>query len=664
MEENQSYNASNLGQKKRSNSREKESLNKGSSRQGQADRVRKKPVEQEKRRTEKTPEEIARRKAARRRAAMDEQKKARKKKAKRRKRRNSILRTIGLIFLLIILAAGALLWKKYSPSKEQADKNQYYGIEQEGQLAVIINNEILENFGLFSDQKAYLPYEVVHDYINDRFYVDLNENKLLYTLPEGTVCAEVGNKEYSIGKEKQSEDYVIWKTQGSTAYVALDFVQKYSNVEFEVYDDPNRVVVTSQWGEIKVATTKKKTQVRYRGGVKSPILSDVDKKTELVVLEEEENWKKVCTRDGYIGYVKKSALKRDTTKTISRDFEEPEYTNISKDHKINMVWHNVTNEVASAGGFDKIVKAKGINTIAPTWYHISNTNGDLSSISSADYVDFAHRANIEVWATVRDFDGGISSNDETYACLSSTSHRENLINQLLADAMRTKIDGINVDFEKISSECGEHYIQFIRELSVKCRQNHLVLSVDNYVPKGYNLQYHRKEQGIVADYVVIMGYDEHFGGSKVAGPVASYNFVKEGIEETMKEVPVEKIVNGMPFFSRLWKETPKSQKRIAQEQGTEDAEYPTIVESQALGMTAAQSAVSKAGAKIVWDDEVQQNFATWQEKDATYKIWLEDEKSMEMRLELMKENNLAGCAEWALGQESSNIWSLIQKYTN
>ena len=252
---------------------------------------------------------------------------------------------------------------------------------------------------------------------------------------------------------------------------------------------------------------------------------------------------------------------------IQREFKEPEYTNISKDYTINMAWHNVTNEDANAGVLQMIAQSKGLTTIVPTWFHVADVKGSLESIASADYVNYAKQAGIEVWAAIRDFDGGINSYEESYELLSHTSSRENLINQLIAEALRIGIAGINVDFEKISEECGEHYIEFIRELSVRCRQNGIILSVDNYVPKGYNMQYDRKEQGIVADYVIIMGYDEHFAGSKEAGPVSSYNFVKEGIEETLKEVPAEKVISGIPFFTRLWKETPKTQEELNNQAG-------------------------------------------------------------------------------------------------
>lgn len=588
----------------------------------------------------------------------------RKQQARRRRKRNLIIKMILLIILVVAAIAGAFLWKRYSPSKDKADLGEYYGIEQKGQLAITINNEVVEPHGMISDGKAYVQYETVRDYISDRYYWDPNENILLYTLPKDIVRVEVGSTEYSVSNDKNSADYVILKTEGSTAYIALDFIQQYTNMEYEVYDNPERVMIVSDWGKKKVATVKKDTQVRYRGGVKSPVLTQISKKDEVVVLEDEENWRKVRTKDGFIGYVKKSALKNTETKNITREFDEPEYTNITHDYTINMVWHNVTNREANNNVLDKIAETKGLTTIAPTWYHVKNTKGDLESISSADYVEKARQLKVDVWATVRDFDGGINSQEETYELLSSTSRREKLINQLLADALQTNIAGINVDFEKVSEECGEHYIQFIRELSVKCRQSSLVLSVDNYVPKGYNQQYNRKEQGVFADYVVIMGYDEHFGGSPEAGSVSSYNFVKDGITETLKEVPADKVISGIPFFTRLWKETPKTEEQIAKAKGTDEEAYTTNVKSDALGMSAAKSKISEAGAEITWDEEAQQNFATWTDGETTYKIWLEDEKSLEPKLKLMKEYELAGSAAWALGQETSDIWALIQQYVN
>ena len=581
---------------------------------------------------------------------------------RRRRKRQRMIRFVLLIILIIAAIAGIILWKRYSPSKEQYDMKKYYGIEKDGQVGITVDNKVVEAEGKLAGGKVYVAYNIVRDYINSRFYWDPNENVLLYMLPEDMISVDVGSKDYSISKKKKSEDYVILKTEGNTAYIALDFVQQYTNIDYEVSNNPDHVMIRTKWGKTDVATVKKNTQVRYQGGVKSPVLAELKKKDEVTVVESEQNWKKVRTADGVIGYVKNKALKNEEKKNITRKFEEQDYSNISKDYTINMTWHNVTNQ--DANNAVAIAQTKGLTTLAPTWIHVADTNGNISSIASADYVSYAHKQNVEVWMTVRDFDGGISSEKESYELLSYTSRRETLITQLIAEALRVGVDGINVDFEKISDKCGEHYIEFIRELSVKCRQNGLVLSVDNYVPKSFNTQYDRKEQGIVADYVVIMGYDEYYAGSPEAGPVSSYNYVKEGITETLKEVPAEKVISGIPFFTRLWKETPKTEEELKSDKGTDAEQYSATVESDAYGMDNAQAVVKQAGVDTTWDKKAGQNYATWEADGSKYEIWLEDSKSIEAKLKLMKKYKLAGTAEWSLGQESSDIWNLIQKYVN
>ena len=583
---------------------------------------------------------------------------------RRRRKRQRMIRFVLLIILIIAAIAGIILWKRYSPSKEQYDMKKYYGREKDGQVGITVDNKVVEAEGKLAGGKVYVAYNIVRDYINSRFYWDSNENVLLYMLPEDMISVDVGSKDYSISKKKKSEDYVILKTEGNTAYIALDFVQQYTNIDYEVSNNPDHVMIRTKWGKTDVATVKKNTQVRYQGGVKSPVLAELKKKDEVTVVESEQNWKKVRTADGVIGYVKNKTLKNEEKKNITRKFEEQDYSNISKDYTINMAWHNVTNQDANNAVAQRIAQTKGLTTLAPTWIHVADTNGNISSIASADYVSYAHKQNVEVWMTVRDFDGGISSEQESYELLSYTSRRETLITQLIAEALRVGVDGINVDFEKISDKCGEHYIEFIRELSVKCRQNGLVLSVDNYVPKSFNTQYDRKEQGIVADYVVIMGYDEYYAGSPEAGPVSSYNYVKEGITETLKEVPAEKVISGIPFFTRLWKETPKTEEELKSDKGTDAEQYSTTVESDAYGMDNAQAIVKQAGVDTTWDKKAGQNYATWEADGSKYEIWMEDSKSIEAKLKLMKKYKLAGTAEWSLGQESSDILNLIQKYVN
>lgn len=584
-----------------------------------------------------------------------------KRRRKKRRRTNKVLIAILLFVIIAMVGACTLVWIKYGPTNERYDLNKYFGVEKESELGITVNNEVMEMKGLRIDNTVYIPYEIVRDYLNGRFYFDSNENILLYTLEDAIVRTDVGSKTYTIAKEEYTEDYAILKTEGHAAYIAIDFVKEYTDLDYVVYEQPGRVMIGTDFEERVVADVKRNTEVRLRGGVKSPILTEVSKGDTVRVIEEIGDWKKICTADGVVGYVKSSRLKKEEKITIDRDFQEQTFSNISVGKTINLAWHQVTSQTANNSVLEVIANTKGLTTISPTWFSVVDNAGNISSIASSTYVNYAHQSGIDVWALVDNF----SDNIDQLELLSHTSARENLVNQLISEALKSGIDGINVDFEQIPTEAGEHYIQFIRELSVKCRLNNLVLSVDNYVPMGYNAHYHREEQGVVADYVIIMGYDEHYNGSFEAGSVASYDYVKSGIEETLKDVPAEKVVNAMPFYTRLWKEVPKTEEELESQEGSEAGLYEMKVTSEALGMTAARNRVNSAGAEIVWDDKVKQNYAEWQGADgATYKVWLEDASSLEAKLQLMKEYNLAGTAAWKLGFETSDIWDLILKYVN
>lgn len=608
---------------------------------------------------------------------MDEREKRNRAQAKKRqmyrraRRRQRNMRLVAVMAVVLIVAAigGSFIWNRYSPSNEKADLKEYYGLVNDEDYAVVINNQVIEREdGISScrniDGQVYLEYSVIRDYVNKRFYWDSNENVLLYTLPTGNVSVAVGSKDYTEIMEKKSEDYVILKTEGKTAYIAVPFILQYTDMDYNAYENPNRVVITNDFHEKTVADLKRDTAVRCLGGVKSPILTTAKKVDIVTVLEDEDDWQKIATADGFIGYVPSNSLKNTRQLIVDRAFVEPQYTNISVDYTINMAWHNVTSDYSNNFVLETIAGTKGLTTIAPTWFSVADTEGNINSIASSSYVNYAHQSNLDVWATLRDFDGGISSYDETYQLLSYTSHRERLVNQVIAQALQSGIDGVNLDFELVSPQCGEHYIQFVRELSVKCRQNGLVLSIDNYVPQVYNEHYDLEEQGIVADYVIIMGYDEHTAGSYTAGSVASYNYVKQGIEDALKSVPNQKLVAAVPFYTRLWFERPKTEEELAEQEGTEAAEFQTAVTSTALTMYDARSTLEMAGVSAQWDEETKQNYAQWDADGGTYKIWLEDLSSMEERLKLIRGEKLAGVAEWKLGQEDSAVWDLILQYVN
>lgn len=548
---------------------------------------------------------------------------------------------IVLIFVIIAASVGMKLAEKYSYSKESADMEEYFGLQREEETAIVLQDEILEDKALLLDGVYYLALDTVHQYLNERFYEDKGEGLLLYTTPDDIIRTDIGSTVFIQDGAEQDAGCVIARYDSDTLYIAADYIKKFTNFSYETFTEPNRMQIYTQWEEQTLAEINKDTQIRYQGGIKSDILKDAEKGRQVIVLEEMETWAKVKL-DGVIGYVEKKRLENIHTETMEAvtDYEEPVYTNISKDYKICMAWHQVTNTAANATLSDVTASTEGLNTISPTWFSLSDNDGNFTSIASTDYVAQAHQKGLEVWGLVDNFNDEVDS----YSVLSSTTKRAHLIEGLIQAAASCGMDGINIDFEQLSEDTGEHFVQFIRELSIPCRANGIVLSIDNYVPVGNTGHYGRAEQGRVADYVIIMGYDEHWSGSAEAGSVSSIDFVEAGIQRTLDEVPAEKVINAVPFYTRVWKTEGSS------------------VTSDAVGMNSAEQFLANHGVSAVWDEATCQNYAEFEEDNVLYQVWLEDEQSLEVKLNIMARYNLAGMGAWKLGFERPSIWNVIDGY--
>lgn len=554
------------------------------------------------------------------------------------------------IVLLIVIVAGigflTRVIKKYTPSSEVMSSQEYFGLDHEGEAAIVAGSEILPYKGKILNEVAYVDYQAVKEVLNDYFYWDSENNTMLYTMPTDVVQIPAGSNSYTADGKTQSLNYNIVLIDGTETYIALDFVKQYTDISYETFHDPDRIVINNEWGDMTVASIRKAGKVRNLGGIKSPILREVEKNEVVRILEPMEDWTKILTQDGYIGYIKNDRLVKERTETRISDFVAPEYTNIQKDYKINLVWHQTTSMDANYNIIYDIANVKKVNTISPTWFSIASNDGTLDSLALADYVDTAHSNHMEVWPLVDNF----SENIDFTAVMNSTSARNKIENQLIAAAIEYSFDGINVDFENISEDAADGYIQFMRELSVMCRKKGIVLSVDVPVPMDFTAHYNRKALGEVCDYLMIMGYDEHYDGSEEAGTVASLSFEEEGIQNTLQEVAAEKVVSGIPFYTRLWCTT-------TNEDGT------TTVTSEAMGMNQAQQTLENNQVEASWDETTGQNYAQFNgESGELYQIWLEDTESLTRKLELIKNYDLGGVAEWKLGLEDDSVWDLIAKY--
>ena len=545
------------------------------------------------------------------------------------KRNKNLPVLVVAALILIVLVVGIIyeLIHMNTPSAERADLGTIYPVS-EGTAAVISNGVLSETRAVWEAKRAYLDLSIVQKELNSRFYWDSTEKLLVVT-----TAAEVA----VAASDTMFEGGPVFLNREDTIYVSLDYVAQYTNIQVDSFSNPNRVFLRTQWGESTKAEVTETAQVRTEADVKSPILTDVEPGSGLLVMEQGEDWNKVYTKDGYVGYILKEDLRDVRTETDEGPSVQPEYTRTTLDQKVFLVWHQVFEESGVNSLDSLLADAKGLNVLAPTWFSIKDEEGNLESRANHDYVQKAHDKGIQIWALVENINiEGVNAEK----LLNVTSHRTNLINGLIQYAEEYELDGINVDLEKLPSSAGEGYIQFIRELSVACRKRGLILSVDNYVPSAWTAHYHRAEQGVVADYVIIMAYDEHYNGSE-AGSTASVDFVRQGVEDTLKEVPAEKVVTAFPFYTRLWK--------------TEGAELTSEVKS----MDEAKALADSAEYTVTWQEELGQNYAEMDQDGSMYQIWLEDEASIKVKLEAVKPFDLAGLAGWKLGMESDSVWDLI-----
>ncbi len=544
------------------------------------------------------------------------------------KKRMPVLVVCLLIVLVALVGGAAYGINKLIPTRKQMSLSDYYGQNADGEAALILGTEKLDQKALISGDDVYLPIDVVDGYLNQRYYWDSENKKILYATPS------------SLTEEKASDSAggMVWLKDNSV-YLHLDYVKKYTDIDAYINKDPDRIAIQNKFSNIETVTVKKDTVIRYRGGIKSEILTEVPKNTVLRLLNEGEDWDQVATDDGYIGYIQKKKVSAADATTYERDFKSESYTYLTMDEPVNLVWHQTTSTDANNYFSDATQNMTGVNVISPTWFSIADNSGNITNIASGEYVMQAHEKGLKVWGLVDNF----SENISTTTVLSSTSARQNLEGQLIAGALKTGLDGINVDFESLSEDVGIHFLQFLRELSIQCHENNLVLSVDNPVPENFTSHYDRAEQGKVTDYVIIMGYDEHYVGSE-AGSVASLPWVEQGVKDTLTEVPAERTILAVPFYTRLWKTT---------DGGT--------LTSEAIGMDQAQKVITDNGAETYWDKTTSQNYGTYEGDGATYQIWLEDSKSIAEKVKLISKYKLAGVAEWKLGFENSGIWKIIAK---
>ncbi len=548
---------------------------------------------------------------------------------------------VVLILIVIVGAAGVVsfLINRYKPGTEYMAGNEYFNLTDENSVALIQNGELLEEQAVLIGGEPYAAYTYVESQLNSCFYWDEETKGILLTTSGGVQTLLPGDA--AVAKTPGGQPAVQQESDGKV-YISLDVVKEYTDLDYAYYSDPNRVVIRNEWDGVEQATVQSDTaQVRQKGGIKSLILADVQKGDTLLYLENLDNWCKVMTADGYTGYIQTEDIS-EPEDIEARTAKKDSYERITRDHKINLVWHQSTSTESNDAMAEMTAEMTGVNVISPTWFSVTDETGTISSLASADYVKLAHDAGREVWGLIDNFNEAF---DET-TDLAYASVRSRIIEQLLAEAASCGMDGINVDFENLKEAGIPHYLQFLRELTSAAHAQNLVVSVDTPVPQAYTMYYQRGEQARFVDYMIVMAYDEHFAGSEEAGSVSSLPFVQQAVEEMTRVMPADQVICGIPFYTRVWTE------KFGQ----------SAITSEVLGMDGAKNYAKENQMTETWDASLGQNVATVETSDARYTIWMEDEQSMEEKLKVIQSADLAGVAEWKLGFERVDVWSLISEY--
>ena len=557
-------------------------------------------------------------------------------------KQNKKLPVLIVIILIVLVLAVSFIYERLhadTPTDKMADLNDIYQSE-DGTAAVIANGVLSEARAEWRGQTAYLNLGIVRDELNDHFYWDDNEKLLLYTTANEVVRADAESTYQGVpvffeqGKNDAAE---------SRVYISLDYVSCYTNMQVETYSAPSRVFLRTIYGESEYADVAEETAVHSKANVKSPLLVKASAGSRLWVIREEgSDWLYVYVGGedgGVVGYVQRKLVSNLETVDDAGPYQQPEYTHLSLSEPIRMVWHQV--QESGLDAWDSLMEnVSGVNVLAPTWFSIVDSEGTVESRANQEYMDRAHANGMQIWALVENINSEVKLDNARL--LNTTSSRNRIIQTLIEQALAYGIDGLNVDLEGLPSSAGSGYIQFIRELSVECRKNGLILSVDNYVPSAWTTHYQRDKQAEVIDYLVIMAYDEHYNGSE-AGSTASFPFVENGIANTIAQgVPADRIICAVPFYSRIWHGDGSS------------------VSSETISMPNMQAYIAEHELTPVWEDDIAQNYVEYTDEEGTLnRIWVEDASSLQAKIDVIRNYSLAGVAGWKLGMETSDVWSIL-----
>lgn len=559
-------------------------------------------------------------------------------------RKKVMIGAVILAALLVLVLLSVAIYRYFAPNSKQAVPD--FGLGQ-NEVALLVDGALLEEKALLIEGEVYIPSATASRSIEQRIYIDKKERKLCFASPDGLLEAKADEASYTMAKESKQTEKPILLTQEGGLYVSLTFLAERSASDIQKYDNPPRLVIhKSRSKAYTVAPLNSAARLRSGPGKKYPWLTEVpEQQIEVTVetdIKQENNYMAVTTRDGITGYVPIGDVGKQESKTWKFEKTPVSFPQKSLGKTVCLGWHQMTTEAGSMSLYSGVDQARPMNVVSPTFFALSDNKGNFTSLANTSYVSQAHAKGLQVWGLINDFGKGIKLD----VILSKSSSRTKLVNGLAGAAIQYDLDGINIDFEHVKAASADAFLEFLRELVLKCHANDIIVSVDAYTPADYNAYYDLEEQGRVVDYVILMAYDEHYAGSEKSGSVSSIGFVQSGVKNILAKVPAERVVVALPFYTRLWHEV-KTKKGVR-------------VTSAAYGMSSAESLLRANDVTPKWDKKTGQYYAQYKGNGGTYKIWLEEENSLKRKMDVVAANKVAGVAFWKLGFERSATWLTVE----
>lgn len=547
----------------------------------------------------------------------------------------AVMAALLFVFLMIISTILFILYP-FATSV----KNFYF----EGENPILFHGKQMGN-GLIIEKSVYVPFSFMKEFIDDTIHYDEDSNSVIITTKDKVVQMPSESLTYYVNEKPVKLHFSPIKDKDGEIFVALDPLLNYYPIKYKLLPDTNAIWINEHGEEIvhgKITTEKvhvEKLRLRTDATLRSPYLAQTDKGENIYIEGEKEGYYYVRKVNGIAGYVNKNYVEMGKTEKIVVEHNQKETKLRKIEGPISLTWEAVYTKNPNT---KNISHMSGVNVISPTWFHLMNEKGDISNRASLEYVRWAKKEGYEVW--------GLFSNsfdpDLTHETFKSFKTRQKMIRQLLHYSQIYQLSGINLDIENVYPEDGPYVTQFVRELTPYLHEAGLVVSMDiTFIAEGnWSAFYERDKLAQIVDYLIVMAYDEHWSTSPVAGSVASLPWVEKNLQKLLEIVPNKKLILGVPLYTRLW-------------EINKDGE----VSSKALSMEQAKQWMAEHNLTPTYDDSTGQNYVELysKKKNVTYKMWLEDELSLQKRAKLVEKYDLAGIASWARYFADESAWTAL-----